>query len=236
MFGVENQINFEKYTDIKLYAFGQPYDFDSVMHYGAKDFPIDDEKYTLRPKTPYESRTIGQRLGLSDLDVIKLNLMYQCGSTTTTPPVTTTAARSTTTTVGQTDDGDDEKDHEEPSTTTHTPLPKTSTRLTTTSSQTDDQDKDEDPEEPSTAKPTQSITQPIKSTKLTVESACQSDMKTSCSLVQQSILGLVNRIRRKQDAANMLKVQWDETLMEQAQQLADECKDPNPESQCVFSE
>ena len=57
---------------------------------------------------------------------------------------------------------------------------------------------------------------------------CASMMYTSCVAVQQDILNLVNHIRRKQNAANMMKMQWDIKYMQMAQRQTDKCNMDSP--------
>jgi hypothetical protein len=52
-----------------------PYDYDSLMHYGRRDFAIDSTKDTITP-TPDPTRAIGQRTGLSAGDIIAINALY----------------------------------------------------------------------------------------------------------------------------------------------------------------
>uniref|UniRef100_F6VIM9 Metalloendopeptidase n=2 Tax=Xenopus tropicalis TaxID=8364 RepID=F6VIM9_XENTR len=56
---------------------GSPYDYLSVMHYGKFAFATNSGKPTLEPKGN-PSAMIGQRVGLSSLDVEKINRLYQC--------------------------------------------------------------------------------------------------------------------------------------------------------------
>ncbi|XP_058065781.1 seminal metalloprotease 1-like [Anopheles bellator] len=71
--GTEN--NFNIYPDTTVTDFGVRYDYGSVMHYGATAFSINGER-TIVPKDP--TAQIGQRLGLSERDISKLNWMYGC--------------------------------------------------------------------------------------------------------------------------------------------------------------
>ena len=70
--------NFNKYdfnyVDIK----DVPYDYESVMHYGARGFAIDPDEDTIIAKIPYFSKVIGQRKDFSRGDVQKINNMYEC--------------------------------------------------------------------------------------------------------------------------------------------------------------
>ncbi|OWA53845.1 putative Embryonic protein UVS.2 [Hypsibius exemplaris] len=82
----ENREQFQKYPST---AFGEPYDFGSVLHYGMYDFAIDPTVWTIRPKEKYRDRVIGQRDGLSATDIRKINKVYNCTkqlpTTTSTP-------------------------------------------------------------------------------------------------------------------------------------------------------
>ncbi|XP_075422808.1 astacin-like metalloendopeptidase [Ascaphus truei] len=53
------------------------YDYTSVMHYGRYAFTNVPGQVTIVPK-PDSTVTIGQRYGLSSLDVVKINRLYQC--------------------------------------------------------------------------------------------------------------------------------------------------------------
>ncbi|KAL4706852.1 hypothetical protein ACJJTC_010086 [Scirpophaga incertulas] len=69
--GVE--YNFNKYNNNTIIDFGVPYDYDSVMHYPEKAFSKNGNKTIIPLK---EGVNIGQRNGLSESDVLKLNFMY----------------------------------------------------------------------------------------------------------------------------------------------------------------
>ncbi|NXE27203.1 ASTL metalloendopeptidase, partial [Ardeotis kori] len=61
---------------------GLPYDYSSVMHYGPYTFTNTTGKATIVP-IPDRSVHIGQRLGLSNLDVAKINKLYNCSRCST---------------------------------------------------------------------------------------------------------------------------------------------------------
>ncbi|XP_055534236.1 zinc metalloproteinase nas-13-like isoform X2 [Wyeomyia smithii] len=69
--------NFDRYSSAIIDDFGVPYDYDSVMHYGATAFSTSSAATII----PYESGvTIGQRVGMSYKDIKRLNLLYpDCG-------------------------------------------------------------------------------------------------------------------------------------------------------------
>ncbi|XP_042299362.1 astacin-like metalloendopeptidase isoform X2 [Sceloporus undulatus] len=71
--------NFEKVNSTNL---DLPYDYDSVMHYGLYDFSNTAGKPTIVP-IPNASVPIGQRVGLSNLDVKKINKLYSCNACST---------------------------------------------------------------------------------------------------------------------------------------------------------
>ncbi|KAL2735847.1 seminal metalloprotease 1-like [Vespula squamosa] len=66
--------NFKKYDRNTVTDFGYPYDYDSVMHYSAHAFSANG-KETIIPKV--KDAKIGQRNGLSKIDVSKLQAMYR---------------------------------------------------------------------------------------------------------------------------------------------------------------
>ncbi|XP_075044351.1 embryonic protein UVS.2-like isoform X2 [Mixophyes fleayi] len=71
------EVNFLKYDSNNL---GLEYDYSSVMHYGRYAFSnsLWADTPTIVPK-PDASKPIGQRYGLSTLDIAKINKLYQCG-------------------------------------------------------------------------------------------------------------------------------------------------------------
>ncbi|CAL8269224.1 unnamed protein product [Arctogadus glacialis] len=69
--------NFKKYNDKRSSSLGVPYDYGSVMHYSKRAFSIASEP-TIVTKIPEFMDVIGQRMGLSDSDLLKLNRLYNC--------------------------------------------------------------------------------------------------------------------------------------------------------------
>ncbi|CAH2100025.1 unnamed protein product [Euphydryas editha] len=67
--------NFEKRSDETVTDFGLEYDYASIMHYGATDFSKNGNP-TIIPLE--ENVTIGESNELSEIDVKKINIMYNC--------------------------------------------------------------------------------------------------------------------------------------------------------------
>ncbi|KAI4457853.1 discoidin cub egf laminin and zinc metalloprotease domain containing [Holotrichia oblita] len=65
--------NFNKYDWDVVTTFNLEYDYNSVLHYSAYAFTVNDEKtiVTLNPDAE-----IGQRIEMSEIDAMKVNLMY----------------------------------------------------------------------------------------------------------------------------------------------------------------
>ncbi|XP_071974792.1 low choriolytic enzyme-like [Engystomops pustulosus] len=70
----DKERNFYKMSTQNL---GVPYDYLSVLHYGKFAFANNAGKPTLEP-TGNPHTMIGQRVGLSSLDVAKINKLYEC--------------------------------------------------------------------------------------------------------------------------------------------------------------
>ncbi|CAL8348069.1 unnamed protein product [Gadus morhua 'NCC'] len=74
--------NFRKYDDKVSSSLGVPYDYGSVMHYGKRAFSI-ASKPTIVTKIPEFMDVIGQRIEISDSDLLKLNRLYNCTTSST---------------------------------------------------------------------------------------------------------------------------------------------------------
>lgn len=68
--------NFRKESKDTIDSLGVPYDYDSVMHYGAFFFGKKRGAKTIETK---KKASIGQRVGLSDMDLKQAKLLYKCG-------------------------------------------------------------------------------------------------------------------------------------------------------------
>ncbi|XP_031553445.1 zinc metalloproteinase nas-15-like [Actinia tenebrosa] len=77
--------NFRKYSHGQADTLNEPYDYGSIMHYPRKAFTRNG-KETIVPKR--SGVTIGQRRGLSRIDIRQLNKLYKCGDVVvpTRPP------------------------------------------------------------------------------------------------------------------------------------------------------
>ncbi|XP_025092025.1 blastula protease 10-like [Pomacea canaliculata] len=69
--------NFQKYEKEAVNVFDVPYDYESIMHYGPKAFSVTGGE-TIRTRDPTYQSVIGNRNGLSFLDIKLANLMYGC--------------------------------------------------------------------------------------------------------------------------------------------------------------
>merc|ERR1711964_702034 len=61
----------------QINSLGTPYDFRSMMHYGATAFGRG--RMTIQTVDPQKQGQIGQRGGFSDIDIKQINLMYCSG-------------------------------------------------------------------------------------------------------------------------------------------------------------
>merc|ERR1739838_892839 len=83
--------NFASYSASQITAFGEPYDYQSVMHYGAYDFSKNGQKTIVR--LDGSEAALGNEVGFSQVDINKMNKLYKCeGTATTTTGASTTAA------------------------------------------------------------------------------------------------------------------------------------------------
>jgi len=90
--GREN--NFDSYSASQITAFGEPYDYQSVMHYGAYDFSSNGQKTIERLDGSDDD--LGNNEGFTQVDINKLNAMYQCDTTAATTTAAPTTAATTT--------------------------------------------------------------------------------------------------------------------------------------------
>ncbi|KAK2884037.1 hypothetical protein Q8A67_017674 [Cirrhinus molitorella] len=75
--------NFNKYDDSFVTDLNTPYDYESVMHYRPFAFNKDPNIPTITTNIPEFFNIIGQYLDFSEMDVVRLNRMYNCSSTLT---------------------------------------------------------------------------------------------------------------------------------------------------------
>ncbi|XP_066561543.1 meprin A subunit alpha [Amia ocellicauda] len=75
--------NFAKYSDLFITDLNTPYDYESIMHYGAYSFNKNPGVPTITAKIPELTSVIGQYLDFSKLDLLRLNRMYNCSSSLT---------------------------------------------------------------------------------------------------------------------------------------------------------
>ncbi len=83
--------NFKKYAVGLAEYLNEPYDYNSIMHYPEFAFSKDDRK-TITVKSKMPNVKIGQRIGLSDIDIKQIKKAYKCSDPTQAPaaPVATT--------------------------------------------------------------------------------------------------------------------------------------------------
>lgn len=72
--------NFKMKSKSTVTHFEFPYDYKSVMHYHGKAFSKNGEK-TIITIDPKKQKFIGQRRGVSELDIKLVRKMYNCGGT-----------------------------------------------------------------------------------------------------------------------------------------------------------
>ena len=79
-----NRRNFRRYSGSAVDVQGIPYDFDSLMHYGAYTFAINRNIPVIRPRSRSISiNRFGQRNRLSPYDIMQVNIKYCPGTAAT---------------------------------------------------------------------------------------------------------------------------------------------------------
>lgn len=71
--------NFNKYEDDFITDLNTAYDYESIMHYRPLSFNKNESIPTITTTIPYFNEVIGQRLDFSEVDITRLNRMYDCG-------------------------------------------------------------------------------------------------------------------------------------------------------------
>jgi len=75
----QHQHDFTKHSSRDMNTQGSPYDFGSIMHYGAYTFAIDKSQPSISPKAGKAvGVTMGQRLAMSSHDVERIQKLYGC--------------------------------------------------------------------------------------------------------------------------------------------------------------
>jgi len=76
--------DFTKHSTHDMDLLGSPYDFGSIMHYGAYTFAVDKSHPSISPKPGKAvGETMGQRLAMSTNDVSRIQKLYGCTVDTT---------------------------------------------------------------------------------------------------------------------------------------------------------
>jgi len=81
---VGQDYNFEKLKPTEVNSMGQPYDYNSIMHYAQDTFARAMYLDTILPKPDSMSKErpeIGQRIRLSAGDIVQTKLLYKCPGT-----------------------------------------------------------------------------------------------------------------------------------------------------------
>lgn len=86
--------NFKQYDSSMVTHYNLPYDYKSVMHYGSNYFGIKDpitniRKTTIKTNDTSKQGLIGQRIGVSNLDIELVRRMYDCDCPYTDTPTYT---------------------------------------------------------------------------------------------------------------------------------------------------
>ncbi|XP_031548611.1 uncharacterized protein LOC116286289 [Actinia tenebrosa] len=71
-----NEDNFNKYKRNDIDVLNTNYDFDSIMHYGKYSFSKNGNPTLIAINDP--DRELGQRDGFSEIDIVKINALYDC--------------------------------------------------------------------------------------------------------------------------------------------------------------
>ncbi|XP_069698082.1 zinc metalloproteinase nas-15-like isoform X2 [Periplaneta americana] len=79
--------NFQKFSWRIMQSLGVGYDTGSLMHYGRYAFSKDYRSPTIVPRNP--AANIGQRRGFSEIDLLKINRLYECQRGTVGPVIPT---------------------------------------------------------------------------------------------------------------------------------------------------
>ncbi|XP_041952311.1 meprin A subunit alpha-like [Alosa sapidissima] len=72
--------NFDYYVDTYITDQNTPYDYESIMHYGPYSFNKDPNYPTITAKDPEMTKLLGQYNDFSDMDLLRLNRMYNCSA------------------------------------------------------------------------------------------------------------------------------------------------------------
>lgn len=70
--------NFQKYSWNYIQSLGEKYDLGSIMHYESHAFSSTRGRPTIIPKNRNAGTRMGQRNGFSQIDIRKINKLYQC--------------------------------------------------------------------------------------------------------------------------------------------------------------
>ena len=75
--------NFARYSRAEVTTLSLPYDTGSVMHYATTAFSKNG-RATIQPLK--SNKILGQRSGMTNMDIQKLNKLYGCGTKIPNPP------------------------------------------------------------------------------------------------------------------------------------------------------
>ncbi|KAL8561655.1 hypothetical protein ACOMHN_001387 [Nucella lapillus] len=78
----DHRSNFKKYDTSTINTLQTQYDYGSIMHYKNNTFAMDRRRVTINATLPLPPGVeMGQRIRLSDIDVLKLRRLYKCNIT-----------------------------------------------------------------------------------------------------------------------------------------------------------